>query len=93
MVVVKDTHKKSSYGGCQFERMMPPWDDVNTDTPIINIVISFEEALKLKLAIETCLIELNKYKRSAKEGMRAAINMAIAPKDTIIAIDEGKLKS
>lgn len=43
----------------------------------INCVISFEEALKLHLAIGQALAKLNSYDRSTKEGKRTAMTLCI----------------
>jgi hypothetical protein len=49
----------------------------------LNILVSFEDALKLNLAIDECLRRLNKYNRSTKEGKRGAVNLSGTPPELI----------
>lgn len=50
---------------------------LTADTKILNVRISFEEAMKLHLAIGECIRKLNSYKRNARAGRRTALNLAI----------------
>lgn len=50
---------KESFGICDFERTSPPLTALSSDTKVLNIQISFEEALKLSLAIDECVRKLN----------------------------------
>ncbi len=47
----------------------------------INIVLSFEQALKLQLGIQHALLELNKLNRSTTAGRRAAVNLCLFTAD------------
>jgi hypothetical protein len=67
--------KEFSFGSCEFSRLSP--EKILPSTKKLNVIIGFEEGLKLNLAIEESLRKLNRYKRSTKEGKRAAINLVI----------------
>lgn len=45
--------------------------------PPVNIVLSFEEALKLQLAIQARLLDMNRLNRSTKEGKSAGVNLCV----------------
>jgi hypothetical protein len=59
-------------------------------TKVLNIEISFEDALKLHLAIGECIRKLNSYKRSTKAGKRSALNVALHLSKNRVTINEGK---
>jgi hypothetical protein len=64
---------KETFGTCTFARTQPP-----TNTPeVLNIQVTFEEALKLHLAIGECLSSLNKVNRSTRAGKKTALNLAV----------------
>ena len=63
----------------------------SANTAILNITISFEDSLKLNLAISECLRKLNSYKRSTKEGKRSALNLAVHLDKNRVTVNEGKL--
>jgi hypothetical protein len=60
---------------------------------VLNIIVSFSEALKLNLALDECLRKINKYKLSTKEGKKAAVNLVIHANKNRIAIAEAKIAS
>jgi len=82
------TQKTYSFGGCAIARISPA---IPPDPKILNVIVSFPEALKLRLALEECLRKLNKYNLSTKAGKRAALNIAIHVHADRIAILEDKL--
>ncbi len=57
----------------------------------INIVISFEEALKLHLSLGQALAKLNSYNRSTTAGKRSAINFCLFPKKKRITVNQAQL--
>lgn len=84
--------KEYTFGTCEYERTSPQREELSGETGVLNIILSFEEALKLDLAVNECIRKLNKYKKSTTEGKRAALNLTIHFKVNRIAINEGKLK-
>lgn len=58
---------------------------------MLNVTLSFEDALKLNLAIDECVRKLNSYKRSTTEGRRTALNLAIHLNKNRVTVNEGRL--
>ena len=69
--------KKFSFGGCDIDNTSPELAALAADTKILNVRISFEEALKLHLAIGECISRLNSYNRSKRAGRRTCLNLAV----------------
>jgi hypothetical protein len=83
--------KTTSYGSCSFERVNPSREDLSSATPKLNLFVSFEEALKLNLAIQERLRAINKLKRNSKKGKRAALNLVVDLNVNNIAVMPGQL--
>src|SRR5271157_2232924 len=83
--------KTFSFGGCDFGRTSPSIEALSPNTQVLNVEISFEEALKLHLAIGECVRKLNSYKRSTSVGKRTALNLAIHLSKGRVTVNEGKL--
>ncbi len=81
--------KRDSFGACSFERLSP--SELATSTPALNVVMSFEEALKLNLAIHECVRKLGRYNRARAEGKKAALMMVIHLDTRRVRIQEGRL--
>lgn len=81
--------KKSSFGTCSVERTSPP--KVDADTKVVNVFLTFEEALKLNLAIDECVHHLGRYKRSTTAGKSAGLNLAVHLHQHRISVQEGKV--
>lgn len=86
------SQKKFTFGTCDYAFTYPNQTTLSPKTKVLNIFIPFDEALKLNLGIDECIRKLNKYKRSTKEGKRAAVNLCLHLDIKRIAINEGKLK-
>lgn len=57
----------------------------------MNLVISFEEALKLHLSLGQALGKLNSYNRATVGGKRSAINLCVYTQKKRITVNEAKL--
>ena len=68
--------KKVSSGTCSYAKTSPAQSTLSAKTKILNVFISFEDALKLNIAIDECVRRLNSYKRSTKAGRRSGLNVA-----------------
>ena len=68
---------KKTFGECDIANISPELAALNAETKILNIRISFEEALKLHLSIGECISKLNSYNRGTKTGRRTSLNLAI----------------
>ena len=56
-----------------------------------HVILSFEEALKLRLSLEQVLWKLNTFNRALREGRRAAVDICIYPRRRRMVVFEGKL--
>ena len=83
--------KKFSFGGCNIEGTSPKVSALTPETPMLNVFMSFEDALKLNLAIQECVRKLNTYNRSTTEGKRTGLNIAVHLKSGRITVNEAKL--
>lgn len=83
--------KTFSFGGCDYAKLSPLQNKLSGTTKVLNITISFEDALKLDLAIDECVRKLNSYKRSTTGGKRSALNLAIHLGQGRITVNEGKI--
>ena len=84
--------KKFSHGGCDFERTQPSTSEFNSKTKMLNVILSFEDALKLNIAIQSCLQKINAQDHRTKNGKNAAMNIAIHFDINRITINEKPLK-
>jgi hypothetical protein len=64
----------SSFGGCSFSKASPAHGKLAPSTQVVNLVIPFEEALKLSLAIDEGVRRLN---ASERRGRRVALNLTL----------------
>lgn len=83
--------KGFSFGTCRFSRTSPARAAIGPATRILNVYLSFEEALKLNLAIDECLRKLNTYNRSTKFGKSSGLNIAIHLEQERITVNEQKV--
>ena len=80
-----------SFGGCRYERTNPTRADLTQQAKVLNIVVSFENALQLKAALDEGVRELNLYKRKSQEGMKKALILKVGLRDTRIEVTRGKI--
>jgi len=86
----KTQKRKSSYGGCTINRFSPP---LKPEWPkAINIVLSFEEAMKLGLSLQHRLLDINGLNRSTKEGRAAAVNLCVYTEHGRITVNADKVR-
>ncbi len=78
--------KQFTYGTCAFARTSPA--QLAPGTKVLNIILPFEEALKLNLAVHECVSELNSYNRSTRAGRNAAMNLTVYLDMNRIAVNE-----
>lgn len=83
--------KTSQFGACTFASVSP--NELAAGTPALNISLSFEEALKLNLAIDECVRKLGRYNRATSAGKSAALTVLIHLDKRRIRILESKLSS
>ena len=83
--------KLFSFGTCTFARTSPSRESLNSQTKILNICLTFEESLKLSLAIDECIRKLNSYNRSKKAGKATGLNVAVHLAQQRITVNEQKI--
>ena len=83
--------KKATFGTCAYGKTSPDQATLSSETKILNMFLSFEDALKMNLAIDECIRRLNKYSKSTAEGKRAALNLCIHFDQKRIRVHEGKI--
>ncbi len=83
--------KEFSFGGCNLGKLSPKQEDLAPTTKILNITMSFEDALKFSLAVDECVRKLNSYNRSMTAGKRAALNVAVHLDKNRVTVNEGKI--
>ncbi|MEQ1606897.1 MAG: hypothetical protein ABL999_18695 [Pyrinomonadaceae bacterium] len=80
---------KQTFGGNDVVQIRPePKDGVPT---AMNVIITFEEALKLHLSLGQALAKLNSYNRSTTLGKRSAVNICLYPHKKRITINEAQI--
>jgi hypothetical protein len=87
-----DTREKALdyHGACRFGRVSP--DMVSKGVKSLNIEVSFEEALKLRLALDSCLHALNRYNRSTSKGRAMGVVLSVKTESSSIAIIEAAVR-
>jgi len=75
MTTISKQFKTSSFGACNFDRVSP--SQLTESTLAINLILSFDEALKLNLAIDECVRKLNRYNHALSAGKSAALSMVV----------------
>ncbi len=83
--------KEGTFGTAAVNHMTPA-NFVETAPTTVNIVLSFEEALKLHLSLGQALARLNSYDRTTKAGRSAAVSLGLYPEKGRIFVTESKLK-
>lgn len=87
-----DTPAKSAdyHGRAGFVRLSP--DLAKQGIRSLNIEVPFEEALKLRLALDSCLHALNRYDRSTKKGGAIGILLSVKTDNSSIVVIERTIR-
>jgi hypothetical protein len=80
--------KKFSFGTSRYSKTSPDRSKLSPTTSILNLYLTFEEALKLNLSIDECIRKLNTYNRSTKAGKSIGLNVAIHLDQERITVNE-----
>lgn len=78
--------KTKSFGGANVAQIKPA--SVDELPPFVNVVISFEEALKFHLSVGQALAKINSYLRSTAAGKGAAVMLSLQPERKRIVVYE-----
>jgi hypothetical protein len=87
----KSLHDERFFGSCAFARNNQGTVAVPEGNQALNILLSFSETLKLKLALEEGLLKLNRYNKNTMEGRRCALKITIQFGNERILVNEDKL--
>ena len=83
--------KEKSFGTAAIDHFTPS-DFAENAPKAINVVLSFEEALKLHLSIGQTLAKLNSYDRAHAAGRDSALRLCLFVDKKRIGINEGSVK-
>lgn len=83
--------KGISFGGCNFGKLSPKQEDLSATTKMLNVTMTFEDALKFNLAVDECVRRLNSYNHAKIAGKRAALSLVIELEQGRVMVKEGKL--
>jgi hypothetical protein len=86
------TPEKSAdyHGACRYVRTSP--DVVKKGVKSLNVEMELEEALKLRLALDSCLLALNRYNRSTAKGRAMGVVLSIKTDTSSIAVIDAKVR-
>lgn len=82
---------KKSLGACGYAKTSPPQQLMSPDTKILNIAISFVDALRLNVAIDECVHRLNSYDRATRAGKQSGLVLAIHFPSRRITVHERRI--
>jgi hypothetical protein len=84
--------KKADYhGSARFARASP--DVAQQGIKSLNLDIPFEEALKLSLALNSCLQSLNRYHRGTTKGRAMGVCLSVKMDNSFISVIETTIRS
>ena len=83
-----DLKEKSDdyHGKCTYSRIGPPYGGKS-----LSIEITFEEAVKLQLALQSCLLKLNRLDRRLKAGKEMGVELSITTENMALKVIEKKI--
>lgn len=87
--MAKDIRKKDSFGTVRIDHFSPPPKEDGQKS--LNIILSFEDALKLQVGLQALLLQLNSYDRSTRAGKNAAVCLCVFPPQKSLTITEGQI--
>ena len=90
MAKKKALRRKTTFGSTSVDHFSPPLPEATPKA--INMVLSFEDAMRLHLSLGQLLGHLNGYDRSTVEGKRTAVNLCVYTQQKRIAVVEGRVR-
>ena len=79
------------HGGCRFVRLSP--DVASQGVKSLNIDVPFEEALKLRLALDSCLHAINRFHRGTSKGRSMGVLLSLKTENSSIVVIESAMRS
>ena len=68
---------KEAFGTCAYSHTSPSRDSLSSDTRILNVIVGYEEALKLQISLQAALIQMSRYNFAHKAGKKAGVLLAV----------------
>src|SRR6266581_2719373 len=84
------TKSDDYHGSAYYVRTQP--DIADRGIKSVNMELSFDEALKLSLALQACLIQLNRYNRSTTAGREMGLLLSIKTDSNSITVIEKRVR-
>jgi len=84
------TKSEDYHGTVRYARTQP--DVASQGVRSINIETTFEEAMKMSLAIQACLIQLNRYNRRNTAGREMGMLLSIKTTSNTITVIEKRVR-
>jgi len=84
------------HGGARYTRSLPDIavpQTVSHGVKSVNLEFTFEEALKLSLALSSCILELNRYHRGTTEGRDMGMLLSIKTDNSSISVIRKKIRT
>lgn len=88
-----DTPEKAIdyHGAFRYSRLSP--DVASQGVKSINIEVTLEEALKLRLALDSCLHAVNRYNRSTLKGRAMGVVLSVKTESSSVAVIEAPMRT
>src|SRR5260370_22329586 len=84
--------KSADYHGiARFSRTSP--DVAGQGVKSINVYLTFEEALRLSLAVQSCVMNLNRYDRASSAGRKMGMLLSLQTRANTITVIETAVSS
>lgn len=85
-----ETKSDDYHGGCRYVRTQP--DIADKQIASVNIEVTFDEAMRLALAIQSAVLQLNRYKRSTTVGKEMGLLLSIKTDSNAISVIEKRVR-
>jgi hypothetical protein len=83
--------RKQATGTCDVAHVSPDGAPATGPGSVVNLVLRFEEALKLNLALDEALHRVNRYNRGTTAGKRAGVRLVVYLGKCRVNVMEGQL--
>ena len=88
---IAKTKAEDYHGVARYTRSLPDIG-VSPGVKSLNLEFTFEEALKLSLALNSCVLELNRYNRGTIEGRDMGMLLSIKTGNSSIAVIRKRIR-
>ncbi len=65
------------FGYCKYNSTSPSQADLRSKTKVLNVYLSFEDALKLNFAMQKCLLQLASSNHRGGKGKSKGLSLAV----------------